>query len=520
MRKLNNKEVDDRLKGLPVKRVGDYQVSSKKSLYKCLKCKSTFKAFLYNLTRGFLCPYCSKTPPVTPEVLNNKGLEMGFKIETTAYKNNTTNLPCTCFKCKTTWEAKWVNIIQGSTSCPICRTQEAPSNLYLGKITTTKGEWIKIGITSKINMSKRYKVSKYLEASGKVLDVEEWKFNYIGKDKVKKAEEKLLAKAINLLGSPDVGKEWWDYSKNKDYREALESFFNLISSELTDKQLKSYNPDKEKSGVRMSLCHKCPYKIKTLDSSGNLVFTPEALQIIDESPEPYNDLPCSSCELGFTSGSDYHGGQKFVSLDAQDFDSLACDNESLEEELSGVDGEALHKATVSGVILVQRTLRALDIITRDVVESKLEHPDRPLRAVAQQHGISTQAAHSRLLRALKDHPILATAIQTSAELSLDLQLSDDDLTFAASLEEISAAVKPIISELWKYSDSPQASKLFKLTSKTFPPAKRDLALPFSFFYEVAPLELSESEKRALLERAELYRWKLKDLKKAIRDLTA
>jgi DNA-binding Lrp family transcriptional regulator len=52
----------------------------------------------------------------------------------------------------------------------------------------------------------------------------------------------------------------------------------------------------------------------------------------------------------------------------------------------------------------------LPTCTRDIVAFRFVNPSRPLSDIAQRYGITTQAAHSRLKKALERFPVLGEVI--------------------------------------------------------------------------------------------------------------
>ena len=115
------------------------------------------------------------------------------------------------------------------------------------------------------------------------------------------------------------------------------------------------------------------------------------------------DTPCAQCRL---SGELTHKGRSHVSRDSSDAvsatEAIEADRRDEYEQLDG------RLEAFAGFL---NQFMALPPVTRDIVARRFTHPNRPLNQVARQYGITVQAAHSRLKRALDRWPVLRTVIE-------------------------------------------------------------------------------------------------------------
>lgn len=114
---------------------------------------------------------------------------------------------------------------------------------------------------------------------------------------------------------------------------------------------------------------------------------------------PWDKTPCSTCELA---DDPSHKGKSHVSRDA----SGAVEA----EESLQVEDVALMDARIEKLAQFIGHFMGLPAITRDIVAFRFTNPDRPLREVASRYKITTQAAHSRLKKALHRFPVLREVI--------------------------------------------------------------------------------------------------------------
>lgn len=133
---------------------------------------------------------------------------------------------------------------------------------------------------------------------------------------------------------------------------------------------------------------------------------------------PYEDTPCASCKwTEHASGK----GKTIVSLDAIDERDTEGTNYERGEMLAALNPMVMQSTpdgwnnTQEALAEVLRLLMALTHIRRNVVLWRLQHPNRNLKIIALELGISTQAAHGHIKTARNQHPELAAILRLKAE---------------------------------------------------------------------------------------------------------
>lgn len=115
---------------------------------------------------------------------------------------------------------------------------------------------------------------------------------------------------------------------------------------------------------------------------------------------PWKNTPCSTCRLA---DDPSHKGQSHVSRDSSD----AVAAEEAMQPYPDADRTDYRIERLAGFLKQFMTLPAC---TRDIVAHRFVYPDRPLSDIARRYGITVQATHSRLKKALDRFPVLREVI--------------------------------------------------------------------------------------------------------------
>ena len=113
---------------------------------------------------------------------------------------------------------------------------------------------------------------------------------------------------------------------------------------------------------------------------------------------PWEDTPCAKCKSTELSNK----GRSHVSGDSSEAVGVEEAMQEFSQPLHEIQHPVMEK--LAGFLT---QLMALPAITRDIVAYRFIHPDRPISQVASRHNITTQAAHSRLKKALERVPVLS-----------------------------------------------------------------------------------------------------------------
>lgn len=116
---------------------------------------------------------------------------------------------------------------------------------------------------------------------------------------------------------------------------------------------------------------------------------------------PFEKTPCAKCRL---SDEPRHAGKSHVSRDSSD--AVEAD-ESIRS--LAVTGDVHDSLTDAFLMWITEFMR-LPPLTRDLVAKRLLFPQVPMRVMARKHGITVQAAHSRIRRALDHAPALKSVL--------------------------------------------------------------------------------------------------------------
>jgi hypothetical protein len=138
----------------------------------------------------------------------------------------------------------------------------------------------------------------------------------------------------------------------------------------------------------MSECHTCPHSVR--------------IQRGDYKGIPFNRTPCATCSL---SDAPSHKGRSHVSRDSSEAVDVIESMAAYEKA-----GEASDSARIADLVEFVARFMGLDALTRDLVAIRFVSPDKPIRDIAKQYCITTQAAHSRIKRALATYPVLRKVI--------------------------------------------------------------------------------------------------------------
>jgi len=134
-RRLTNSDIDFKLVGRNIQRIGDY-VSSKTSLkFKCLKdgCNCEWSTFPPNVTCcGNGCPRCAKKERLTNEIVDSrlKGRNIE-RIGEVISGESKLRFKCLINSCLNVWETKVLNVVSRGSGCPKCSGSEPLTNTVI-----------------------------------------------------------------------------------------------------------------------------------------------------------------------------------------------------------------------------------------------------------------------------------------------------------------------------------------------------------------------------------------------------
>lgn len=121
--KSTNEDLDNKLVGKNVKRIGNYVNNSTKIEFQCLEnnCNHIWPAKPNNILSGQRCPLCFGKQKLTNEIIDTRLVGRDIqRIEN--YINIDTNIEFKCLvnTCQNVWKATPDNVVNSGTGCPNC----------------------------------------------------------------------------------------------------------------------------------------------------------------------------------------------------------------------------------------------------------------------------------------------------------------------------------------------------------------------------------------------------------------
>ncbi len=124
MIRLSIEEIDKRLEGRSIKRIGEYKDTRTKVNFICLICEYKWNTIPTRIWRGVGCPKCSSHLPLTNEIIDQRLRERPIQRidEYTGY-GKLLSFRCLNDDCGFEWKAKPANVIDNQSGCPICKNK-------------------------------------------------------------------------------------------------------------------------------------------------------------------------------------------------------------------------------------------------------------------------------------------------------------------------------------------------------------------------------------------------------------
>lgn len=151
--RLTNDIIDERLKNKSIYRIGHCLNCSEKIEYGCHICGHIWKATSDNISRGISgCPKCSNKVKLTHEVIDEK-LKIKNITRLTDYVNNKSLMRYKCNICNYEWETTGGSVLNSNTGCRKCA----------GTILLTNKE-----VDEKLKETFVYRIGEYINSSSKI----------------------------------------------------------------------------------------------------------------------------------------------------------------------------------------------------------------------------------------------------------------------------------------------------------------------------------------------------------------
>lgn len=151
---ITNEEVDKRLEGKQIYRIGEYVQHRQKLLFGCKKCGYEWNAMLMSVTKSLIgCPKCAGNARLTNDIVDER--LKNTKIYRIGHcKNCSEKIEFGCKSCGHVWKATSDNISRGISGCPKCSDKVKLTHDVIDK---------------NLNARKIIRISEYINNKTKIL---------------------------------------------------------------------------------------------------------------------------------------------------------------------------------------------------------------------------------------------------------------------------------------------------------------------------------------------------------------
>lgn len=119
---LTNEDIDRRLVGRDIQRISDYFNANSIMVWKCLVCQNEWEArsrTVINQEKG--CPSCAGNRPLTNADVDRRLADRSVE-RVDDYKNMVSDMTWKCLSCSNTWLATAQHVLNNKSGCPLCNT--------------------------------------------------------------------------------------------------------------------------------------------------------------------------------------------------------------------------------------------------------------------------------------------------------------------------------------------------------------------------------------------------------------